>query len=147
MNTTWILVANRASARLFEGTGPGKGLRLIREIEHPEGRLTNHEMGSDRPGRSHDSLGQGRHAMGKEHDEAEQTAIRFAKQISLLLDEGRTQHQFKRLVLVAEARFLGQLREALSRETSALVMASLDKDLPGIDARALGGHLEGVMVV
>lgn len=85
--------------------------------------------------------------MGKEHDEAEQTAIRFAKQLSLLLDEGRTQHQFTRLVLVAEARFLGQLREALSRETSALVMASLDKDLPGVDARTLAGHLEGVMLV
>lgn len=147
MNTTWILVANRAQARLFEHTAAGKGLRLVRDIEHPEGRLTNHEIGSDRPGRSFHKSWTGTSPMGKEHDEAEQTAIRFAKQLSLLLDEGRTQHQFTRLVLVAEARFLGQLREALSRETSALVMASLDKDLPGVDARALGGHLESVMLV
>jgi protein required for attachment to host cells len=145
MNTSWILVANRSGARLFESAAPGEGLRLLRDIAHPEGRLTNHDIGSDRPGRSFDSHGPGRHAMGKEHDETEQMAIRFAKQLSLLLDEGRAQHQFAKLILVAEPRFLGHVRKALSRETSALVSASLDKDLPGVDPRELGGHLENLV--
>jgi protein required for attachment to host cells len=147
MNTTWILVANRANARLFESNGPGKGPQLRQEIPHPEGRLTNHEMGSDRPGRAYDSHGQGRHAMGKEHDNTEQTAIRFAKQLSLLLDDGRSRNQFTRLVLVAEARFLGQLRDALSPATSSLVAASLDKDLPGVAGQELARQLENVILV
>lgn len=144
MTVTWILVANRAQARLFESAGRGKELQPVREIEHPEGRLATHELGSDRPGRTHDSLGQGRHAMGKEHDAAEQTAIRFAKQLSVLLEEGRTQSRFTKLVLIAEPRFLGHLRSALSRETAATVVASLDKDLPGIDAKELSHHLAGI---
>lgn len=147
MTMTWILVANRAQARLFESPGPGKGPRLVREIEHPEGRLATHELGSERPGRSYDSHGPGRHAMGKEHDAAEQTAIRFAKRLSLLLEEGRTRNQFTKLVLVAEPRFLGQLRDALSRETATRLAASLDKDLPGIGAQDLARHLDSVILV
>lgn len=104
-------------------------------------------MGSDRPGRAFDSHGQGRHAMSKEHDNTEQTAIRFAKQLSALLDDGRTRNQFARLVLVAEPRFLGQLREALSPATAAFVAASLDKDLPGVEARELSQQLENVILV
>lgn len=147
MNRTWILVANRANARLFESNGPGKGPQLIKDIPHPEGRLTDHELGSDRPGRSFDSHGQGRHAMSKEHDNTEQTAIRFAKQLSTLLEEGRSRNQFAKLVLVAEPRFLGQLRESLSPSTAALVAASLDKDLHAVEGRDLPRHLEDQILV
>lgn len=36
MNTTWILVANRASARLFESNGPGKGPQLLKDVPIPK---------------------------------------------------------------------------------------------------------------
>ena len=49
--------------------------------------------------------------------------------------------RFGRLVLVAEPRLLGELRAALDKPTAALVSATLDKDLVGIDNRDIPRHL------
>ena len=130
MTTAWVLVANRVGARLFENPGPGQGLRSVRDISHPQGHLRNQDINADKPGRSHDSMQSGgRHAMGKEHDPKEQELMRFTHHLAEILEEGRTHNRYTRLVLVAEPRFLGHLRSALNKKTSALVSASLDKDL------------------
>lgn len=52
MAKTWILVAHEAGARAFENDGPGKGLDLVEEIEHAEGRTRDGAIDTDRPGRS-----------------------------------------------------------------------------------------------
>ena len=36
--TTWILVAQRSGARIFEHEAPGAGLQLVNTILHEEGR-------------------------------------------------------------------------------------------------------------
>ena len=65
MNKTWIVIAHRAGARIFENDGPGKGIGHVDAIAHPEGRLENKALGSDKPRRSFDTHGPGRHALGK----------------------------------------------------------------------------------
>lgn len=147
MPKTWVVVAHRGGARLFENKGPGKGLDLLREIDHPEGRLKNREIVSDKPGRGYESRGGGHHAYEQEREPTTHVAEQFAKQISGILDEGRNRQAYGRLVLVAEPRFLGNLRSALSRETASMVSATIDKDLGGIESREMAKHLDGVMVV
>ena len=144
MTTTWILVAHRGGARLFEGSR-ANGLQLVEEIHHPEGRLKNGEINSDKPGRAFDKLGGGRHSMSKEHEPKEQVALRFAKHLATVLEKGRTDQRYARLVLVAESRFLGALRAALSPHTAALVGASVDKDLGGVNDHDLASHLAGAV--
>jgi protein required for attachment to host cells len=141
MTTTWILVAHRSGARLFENLGPGKGLTLLETIDHPEGRLRSGEINSDKPGRAFDSFGGARHSMSKEHDPTEQVAMQFARRLAELLDKGRTRNQYTRLVLVADPRFLGDLRAALPPPTAALVSATVDKDLASASVHDLPGHL------
>jgi protein required for attachment to host cells len=145
MNNTWILVAHRGGARVFENKGPGKGMNLLQDIPHPEGRLKNKEIGADKPGRSFDSLGVGRHALGKEQDPASHVAEQFAKHLVSLLDDGRHQQRYTKLVLVAEARFLGNLRASLNPQTATLVTATLDKDLGSVEPRDLPKHLIDVV--
>lgn len=149
MKKTWILIAHRGGARLFENPGPGKGVDLVKEIPHPEGRLKNQDIDADRPGRTFDSHGQERHALEREQMPAEHLAVQFARQLAGMLDEGRVHRQYDRLVLVAEPRFLGWLRDALSPETAQRLVASLDKDLGEVDVRELperlGKDLEGVI--
>ena len=137
----WILVAHRGGARLFENKGPGKGLSLLHDIPHPEGRLKNKDIGTDKPGRSFDSRGQSRHSLSKEQEPAAHVAEQFAKQLSAMLDDGRNQQRFAKLVLVAEPRFLGNLRAALSTPTAALVTATVDKDLGGVESHNMPRHL------
>lgn len=145
MDRTWILVAHRGGARLFENKGPGKGLELLQTLDHPAGKLKNKDIDTDQPGRGTDRNGPGRHAYESAHSATTHVAEQFAKQLSTLLDDGRSNHRYGRLVLVAEPRFLGNLRAALNAQTAALVTGTLDKDLGGTDARELPRHLDGVV--
>lgn len=145
MNKTWILIAHRAGARIFENDGPGTGLKHVDAIAHPEGRLEDKALGSDKPGRSFDSHGPGRHALGKEHGPAETVAQEFAHALAARLDAGRTQHAYGKLVLVAEPRFLGMLRAALTPQTAALVSAAVEKDLVHVADHDLAAHLGGAV--
>ena len=141
MNNTWILVAHRGGARLFENKGPGKGLNLLHNIPHPAGRLKNKDIGADKPGRSFDSNGQGRHSLSSEQEPTAHVTEQFAKQLSTMLDDGRHQQLYGKLVLVAEPRFLGNLRAALSTPTAALVTATVGKDLGGVELHNMPKHL------
>jgi protein required for attachment to host cells len=141
INNTWILVAHRGGARLFENKGPGKGLNLLHDIPHPAGRLKNKDIGADKPGRSIDSHGPGRHSLSSEQEPTAHVTEQFAKQLSTMLDNGRHQQLYGKLVLVAEPRFLGSLRAALSTPTAALVTATVGKDLGGVGLHNMPKHL------
>ena len=129
MSTTWILVANRSHARLLESIWPDKSLKRLQDIPHPQGQLKNSDINSDRPGRSFDSVGQGRHAMSTKQEPVEHIAQKFALDLAELLNEGRMIKAYDKLVLIAEPKFLGFLRLALDKNTAYLVTQSVDKDL------------------
>lgn len=145
MNNIWILVAHRGGARIFENKGHGKGLNLLQDIPHPQGRLKNKDIGADKPGRSFDRQGQGRHSLASEQEPTAHVAEQFAKQLSSMLDDGRNHQRYGKLVLVAEPRFLGNLRAALSPPTAALVTAAVDKDLGGVEAHNMPKYLGEVI--
>jgi len=144
MKHTWVVIAHRGGVRVLEYSGPGKGLLLLQDIPHPEGKLKSKDLGSDAPGRSFDSHGT-RHSLEQEVGPAAHVAEVFARQIAGVLEEGRLGHRYGGLVLVAEARFLGTLRAALSRETSALVTATLNKDLGHVETKEIPTHLQDVL--
>lgn len=129
MNTNWILVANRSGARLFENTGPGKGLTLLRDIAHAEGHLKNQDFNADKSGRSFDSGGEGRHPTGKSQSPTQHETQKFGKELAAVLDEGRTANAYSALTLVAEAGFLGVLKGELDDQVSKLVSQTVEKDL------------------
>lgn len=145
MAKTWILVAHRGGARLFEHEGRESGVTLHQALDHPAGRMKNREIDSDRHGRSFDRRGAGRHAYSTETAPTEHVAAQSAKYVASILEEGREQSRYQRLILVAEPHFLGLLRAELSAPTAALVAAELDKDLGDIEARDLPKHLEGIL--
>ncbi len=144
MNRTWVLVANRGGARLYEQEQPGGGLRRVQEIPHPEGRLKDHEIVSDKSGRVFDSF-HSRHAVSKSPGPAEQIAIGFAQHLADILRQGRTTGHFEHLVLVADPHFLGHLRAALDEHTAKMLAGSLAKDLYDFADRELPGHLQAVL--
>ncbi len=145
MDTTWILIAHRGGARLFAHEGPGRALRLIEDIAHPEGRLQNQELDADEGGRAYDRFGGQRHTMSTEEEPTEHVARRFAGELAEKLKDGRVHGRCNAIVLAANPRFLGQLREALDKPTADLVTASLDKDLQDVAEQDLARHLAAVL--
>jgi protein required for attachment to host cells len=149
MAKTWILVAHEAGARVFENQGPGKGLDLIEQIDHAEGRERDSELASDRPGRSFrkNSGDPRRAAIPPSEGPRDRAVANFARDMAHKLRQGRVRNQYQRLVLVAPPRFLGLLRSSLDGPTSQLVVGSLHKDLASTKEAELIKHIGQVIAV
>ena len=147
MRSTWVVVAHRAGARILEHRGPGKGLSLLRQLDHAEGRLRSGELITDRPGRGSDRAGSGSHAMSTEVSAHEHLAGVFARELAGVIDSARSDNRFRDVVLVAEPRFLGLLRGALDGVTATTVAGTVSKDLAHLEVRDLAPHLENVINV
>ena len=113
MEKIWVLVADANRARYFETDSPTGDLRETTDMVHPESRLHERAIRTDKPGRAFDRSGQGRHALSEQESIREQSAIAFAIEIADHLDNARTKHSFDRLIVVAPPKFLGELRERL----------------------------------
>jgi len=137
MNDVWVVVASSTRCRIFTQQKHSGPLQQVAQLDHPEGRLRGRDLASDRHGRSFDSAGHGRHAMGQHVDPVEQENIRFAKTVATKIDEGRKKDRFERLVLVADPRFLGHLRHGLSAATRHRLTTELHKNLADADPRSI----------
>lgn len=137
MNDVWVVVASSSRCRIFTQHKHSGPLEQIAELNHPESRLRARELTSDRSGRSFDRVGHGQHAMGQAVDPVEQENIRFAKTVAAKIDTARKKDRFDRLVLVADPRFLGHLRQGLSAATRHKLTKELQKNLADADPGAI----------
>ncbi len=144
---TWILVADGSRARLYANSGPGTGLEAITDQELKGLNLPSREIMADRPGRSFDSAGSGRHAMEPRSDARDIEKERFTRSLAELLDRERGEGKYERLVIVAPPRELGRLRAALPPAVQKCVTAELNKDLVQLGNKELTEHLAAVMRV
>lgn len=133
----WILVANRARAKLFERQYPGAPIVALETLEHPEGRKKNQQFDTDRPGLQFDRRGSGQHPMAPEHDAADQEAERFTRILCERLEKAAHAGTYSSLALVAEPRMLGRLRKHLSPWAAARIVQSLNLNLLSEDDHAL----------
>jgi protein required for attachment to host cells len=141
MKVTWVVVADQARARLFTASEPTAALEEVDTLLNPEGRLHERDINSDRPGRAFDTMGAGRHAMGKHHSPKEQEAIRFAHTVAERLDVEHGRGTLGHVVLCAPPRFLGFLKEALPEQVVKCVSHTLDKELTGFSTEEIRTHL------
>jgi protein required for attachment to host cells len=144
---TWILVADGARARILKNEGPGKGLQPAVDEEFHHELPRTHEMGTERPGRVHESANAARHAMENPVDWHRFEKEKFAKEMAKILDKAGAGGAFDRLVLVAPPKTLGDLRGALAAATRKKVTGELDKDLTQITLGELPEHLGPLLPV
>jgi protein required for attachment to host cells len=133
----WILTANGSGYRLFAHDKKLAPLQELRKVDWPTGRMAGRDIDADRPGRSFDSGGQGRHAMEPRttaHDEEEN---RLARDIAQMLAEAAQRGDYRKLVIISAPRLLGHLRDVLPAAVKQSVSLEIDKDLTGYDAGEL----------
>jgi protein required for attachment to host cells len=141
----WVLVADAARARLFRVEQPQQTLTPALGEELIGTNLRSREIASDRPGRTFDSGGQGRHAKEPPTDPARYAQEEFARDVVRLLDDKRTSHAFERLIVVAPPQFLGDLRALMSQQLQNIVSAEIAKDLSKLPVHDLQHHLRDVL--
>jgi protein required for attachment to host cells len=149
MNTakkpTWVLVADRARARLFELATQDKGCELIeiRDFVNPEGRGSERDQVTERRPRTHESVGATRHAIEPHTSLRDKSANRFAQELGESLEHGRVSHRYEGLVLVALPRFLGTLHATLNRQVCECIMAEIPHELTTKTPAEIRGYLPG----
>lgn len=132
-----IVVADQSEARFYDTDHFDSKLTLAGRLTDPKAHLHDRDFKSDRPGRLFDHAppaagrrgGVAHHGTGGERRPREHEAELFAHQIAAALENALRQDEFKRLVLVAGPRFLGELRAALSKPVESAVAAEVAKDL------------------
>lgn len=145
---SWIVVADGGHARIFSNDGPGKGLRPVAGEErdadlHSAGR----DIVTDRPGRTFDSVGGGRHDKEPPADprqlEKEAFLAKLAGHLGGCAEAGR----FARLIVVAEPRALGALRRHLPASARKKIHAELAKDLTKASVEKVTQQVGSVLAV
>jgi len=144
---TWILVADGARARILHNDGPGKGLSDLMNHEFAASHAPSRSFGTDKPGRGFARFGKSRHAKVPRIDYHTFEKQRFARDVAAMLDAAEAQGKFDRLVLVAPAKTLGELRRVMGAASLDKVTAELGKDLTHVPVRGLEHHLNKVMLV
>src|SRR4051794_21082580 len=109
---SWLLVANSSIARIFK-IEKRHELTEIKVLEHPESRLRNLDLVSDKPGRDFESAGAGRHALEPKVLPKRQEFAVFAKSLADYLETARNQGEFETLYVAASPALLGLLRQSL----------------------------------
>jgi protein required for attachment to host cells len=138
---TWVVIADAARMRVFETRGRGTGLTAVEDMTLAAELAPSRESGSDRPGRSFESVGSVRHAMEGSSDPNREQKRQFARRIVDAVEARLAAKSFDQLVVVAPPATMGDLRAALPAKVKAAVIAELVADLTNTPTSQLPAHL------
>jgi protein required for attachment to host cells len=137
---SWVVVCDGVKALFLRNEGDTDQLNLVPlEIDF-EPQPAAHDMGSDRPGRVHESHGVGRSAVETPnlHDAAEAA---FLAQVAAHINKAVEQHKVKTMLLVAPPKALGILRQHLAPASKAVIAHEIGKDLARLPIFEIERHL------
>jgi len=123
----WVVVCDGAKALVLENAGSRMTPQLAtREVYQHEDRKTR-EIGTDKPGRAFNSVGNGRSAM-EQTDFHQQEEYRFLAQLAERLHNAVIGGQVRSLIVVAPPRAIGVLRREFSAHVRDVVKAEVERD-------------------
>jgi protein required for attachment to host cells len=136
---TWILVADGKSARVLTQESHNAPLTLAEELHGPEATHAR-DLKTSPPGRF--GLGStSRHAIEPRTDPMVHEKRQFARRVAEVMNAAARDKRFRRLVLVAPPKTLGELRSSLNGTASRLVSAEVPHDHIHTPPNELLAHL------
>lgn len=138
-STRWVLVANGHKACILS-IEKKKEVSLIKEYETDS--PPTRELVSDRPGRSFDRQGGGRHSMEPPTDAHRQASETFLHEVATFLDRQRHQNHYQHLIVIAAPAALGVLRKQFSKPVIEAIVREIPADLTHYRFDELPAYLE-----
>lgn len=124
----WVMVGDGEKALFLRNDGDEAfpNLTVVRAVEHEN--PPTREQGTDTPGRMHDVRGPHSSAVN-ETDWHRLEKERFAKEIADRLYKAAHRGLYRKLIIAAPPKVLGDLRKALHKEVEQRIVLDLDKEL------------------
>lgn len=138
--TIWIVAADEHRARIFEAEGPNQ-FREIETFLNPEARLREQDLNTDANGRYSGKRGLSHGSAAETENSAVLHKTRlFSKSVSDYLDKARIEHRYDKLALIAFPKFLGMLRQDMSKEVQQLITKEVSKNISGMESQQIGQY-------
>ena len=134
-------MADTSRARIFTAEGANSSINEIQTLAHPQARLHEGDLVSDKAGRDRNPGSSGHHNMGQESEAKHEEAVKFAAQVCDELETGRVKGRFNKLYVIAAPGFLGVLRKHQSSSLQKLVAAEISKNLATHDLSQIRNSL------
>ena len=144
---TWILIADGGRARLLQNDGPGKGVEAVTGSDQRNENAPDRDVFADRPGRTFDSAGHGRHGMEPPSSPHRTSKADFARSLMDDLDRKHAAGAFDRLLIVAPPQALGDLRHHLSSALKTALIAEIGKDWTKLRDDEVAQHLGDYLAI
>ena len=135
-----IVIADGAQARFVRFRPPGK-LQTERTFESVAAHQRSSDLRSDGPGASFHSGSTAHHAVEPRHDPHQSEKIAFARTVASELN-ALPEGSFGGLILVAPARLMPVLRDALAPLPARNLIGTIEHDLVKVPDAELWPHLE-----
>lgn len=131
----WVTTATTNACSIYNYDKQHATLSLLKEIKHPELKLKNSDMTSDKPG--HYQAGDARGAYSPHTDAKHVEIDRFSKEIADELDKGRKDNSYKSLIIITPPHMNGLLFQHLNKHVKELIIHNIQKDLLHLNHRDL----------
>jgi len=137
----WVITINSNICRIYSCKNRHQ-LTLINEINHPENRLRDIELTSDKPGRYSAGISKRGGAYSQETDPKEIKINEFIRQIAKELDLARKRNDYTHLILISDDHTGGLLFQYINKNVKAMVKNNIHKDLLHLSKRELEDFLK-----
>jgi protein required for attachment to host cells len=124
-----IVVADERQANFFDTSTAGQPLAPCGSLQNAVGGLKDIDLETDRPGRRFGGASGHHHGVEGERSTERHATAQFAREVARKIEEGRVNHDFDKLVLVAGPRMLGLLRQELPETCRGILAGEVLKDL------------------
>ncbi len=141
MSNILVIAADTTCARIFRATSSKGPLQEETVLTHPENRLQDKDMASDRPGYSFSSSGYGRRSLSKSEDPKEHETKLFVNEIDHYLNSLKSKNDLNQLILIAAPKLLGMLKKQLSSNIQENITYVLNKNIAKMTAEDIRNHL------
>ncbi len=136
-----IVVADGSRARILSAQSGSGPLQDERDYIHSESRLREQDLVAGETGSGNDSGGYGKHSMGHEKATHQRQAEIFAHELCGEIEKVRQSSDLRKIYLVAAPKFLGLLRNNLSKQCTDLLFVEVNKDLVNHSIEDIRSHL------
>lgn len=137
----WVVTLNTSNCRIYHYQKHLNKLTLIKELNHPESRLKNRDITSDRPGHYHKSLKTSRGAYEPASDPKANEVDIFSRDIAKVLNCAKKDNLYRELILITAPHMHGVLNQHLNKNVQTNITETIHKDLQTLSEKALSDYL------
>lgn len=136
-----VIAADNTCARIFHTSSSQDPLEEKTVLVHPENRLHEKDLTSDRQGYSFSSHGYGRKALSSHEEPKEYEIKKFVKEINEYLKNSEANKEFNQLIIIAAPKLLGTLKKQLNSNIKKLITYELKKNITKLSAAEIRNYL------